>query len=293
MERTYASDELEERVHQAVAVIRQRYTGSPKTAIILGSGLGGLADEIEDAVAFPYASLPGFAQSTAHGHQNQLIGGKLDGVDVIAMAGRFHRYEGYSDAQVTYPVRVFAALGATQLIASNAAGGLWPSMNVGDIVVIRDHIDLGKKRSTLADSSLHVDSSLLPGGLLPVDRVHSAVCRELYDSSLIELALEAARKANFHAQTGVYLATLGPTYETRAEYRMMRCFNADVVGMSTAPEVRVAVERGMRVLALSMVSNIARPDVPIPADHEEVLAAGRSAAFKLRAIVSAALGFGA
>lgn len=280
MELTNASDEL---VEQAVAVIRRRYTGSPKTAIILGSGLGGLADEIEDAVAFPYASLPGFAQSTAHGHQNQLIAGKLDGVDVIAMAGRFHRYEGYSDAQVTYPVRVFAALGATQLIASNAAGGLWPSMNVGDIVVIRDHIDLGKKRPARAASSQQATAAL------PVDRVESAVCRELYDPSLIELALEAARKANFHAQSGVYLATLGPTYETRAEYRMMRFFNADVVGMSTAPEVRVAVERGMRVLALSMVSNVARPDVPVPADHEEVLAAGRSAAFKLRAIVSAAL----
>lgn len=280
MELTNASDEL---VEQAVAVIRRRYTGSPKTAIILGSGLGGLADEIEDAVAFPYASLPGFAQSTAHGHQNQLIAGKLDGVDVIAMAGRFHRYEGYSDAQVTYPVRVFAALGATQLIASNVAGGLWPSMNVGDIVVIRDHIDLGKKRPARAASSQQATAAL------PVDRVESAVCRELYDPSLIELALEAARKANFHAQSGVYLATLGPTYETRAEYRMMRFFNADVVGMSTAPEVRVAVERGMRVLALSMVSNVARPDVPVPADHEEVLAAGRSAAFKLRAIVSAAL----
>jgi purine-nucleoside phosphorylase len=281
MELTNASDEV---VEQAVAVIRHRYTGSPKTAIILGSGLGGLADEIEDAVAFPYASLPGFAQSTAHGHQNQLIAGKLDGVDVIAMAGRFHRYEGYSDAQVAYPVRVFAALGATQLIASNAAGGLWPSMNVGDIVVIRDHIDLGKKRPARAASSQQATDAL------PVDRMESAVCRELYDPSLIELALEAARRANFHAQSGVYLATLGPTYETRAEYRMMRFFNADVVGMSTAPEVRVAVERGMRVLALSMVSNVARPDVPVPADHEEVLAAGRSAAFKLRAIVSAALG---
>lgn len=282
MELTNASDEL---VEQVVAVIRQRYTGSPKTAIILGSGLGGLADEIEDSVVFPYESLPGFAQSTARGHQNQLIAGKLDGVDVIAMAGRFHRYEGYSDAQITFPVRVFAALGATQLIASNAAGGLWPSMSVGDIVVIRDHIDLGKKRPTRAASSQQATDSLV------FDRVESAVCRELYDASLIELALEAARRANFHAQSGVYLATLGPTYETRAEYRMMRFFNADVVGMSTSPEVRVAVERGMRVLALSMVSNVARPDVPVPADHEEVLAAGRSAAFKLRVIVSAALGF--
>jgi purine-nucleoside phosphorylase len=275
---------------QSLEIVRSRFSLVPKAAVILGSGLGGLADEISNPVAIDYHDLPGFATSTAGGHRGQLICGHLDGIPVVAMAGRFHRYEGYSDDEVTFPVRLLAALGAGCLIVSNAAGGLWATLNVGDIVVLHDHIDLARRASTAL--MLSPDSSGSVGGAEDDpsrDRTLVAQTRELYDPGLIRIALAAARKANFHAQLGVYLATLGPTYETRAEYRMMRLFNADVVGMSTAPEVRVAAGLGMRVLALSMVSNVARPDAPEPADHEEVLAAGRAAAFKLRAIVAGVL----
>jgi len=258
------ADQRDVLLAQAVGIVRRQFHAVPHAAVILGSGLGGLADEIAGPVAIDYADLPGFAKSTAGGHRGQLICGTLDNVPVVAMAGRFHRYEGYGDDEVTFPVRLMAALGANLMIVSNAAGALQTELCVGDIVVLNDHIDLAKRGT-----------------------IGNGVCaqRDMYDAELIRLALAAARRADFHAQLGVYLATSGPTYETRAEYRMMRIFGADVVGMSTAPEVRVASSLGMRVLALSMVSNVARPDAPEPADHEEVLAAGRAAAFKLRAIV--------
>jgi len=278
-------------LERSLAIVKSQFAIEPKAAIILGSGLGSLADEIERPIAIDYADLPGFAKSTAGGHRGQLICGELDGQAVVAMAGRFHRYEGYSDEEVTFPVLLMAALGARLMIVSNAAGGVSPELSVGDIVVIRDHIDLFRTASPLLflDSqpnrtySRTVNKPEPSNGLF--DRLGPAGQTEMYDRELIQVALSAAREANFHAQLGVYLATSGPTYETRAEYRMMRIFGADVVGMSTAPEVRVARLLGMRVLALSMVSNVARPDAPEPADHDEVLAAGRAAAFKLRAIV--------
>ncbi len=277
----------EESLLQSTAIVRARFAATPQAAIILGSGLGGLAEEIEHPIVIDYSELPGFSKSTAGGHRGQLICGRLDGMNVIAMAGRFHRYEGYSDNEVTFPVCLFAALGAGRMIVSNAAGGLTPGLKVGDIVVIRDHIDLVKSASSLVFQSPMED----PLSAALHDRARVGRTKDLYDERLIDAALSAARRADFHAQLGVYMATLGPTYETRAEYRMMRIFGADVVGMSTAPEVRVACLLGMRVLALSMVSNVARPDtdVPEPANHEEVLAAGRAAAFKLRAIVTESL----
>jgi len=288
-------NDRDSQLQQSIAIIRAKFPSMPKVAIILGSGLGALADEIETPIAFEYAGLPGFAKSTAGGHRGQLICGTLDGVAVVAMAGRFHRYEGYRDDEVTFPVRLMAALGAKVMVVSNAAGGVSPELNVGDIVVIRDHIDLAKTVSPLlmlgaplSPASHHGEGSLNAtngedNGLH--DRLRIAGGRSLYDPELINVAMSAARSSNFHAQLGVYLATSGPTYETRAEYRMMRIFGADVVGMSTAPEVRVASLLGMRVLAVSMVSNVARPDAPEPADHEEVLAAGQAAAFKLRCII--------
>ncbi len=262
-------------LQQATEIVRRRGMATPRTAIILGSGLGGLASEIEDPIAIRYAELPGFATSTASGHQGKLIGGKLDGVPVVVMAGRFHRYEGYDDAAVTFPLRLMAELGASRMIVSNAAGGLNPGYRVGDIVVLRDVIDWAKSPTRLGDD---VTSA--------IDRVALASPISVVDEELLEAALQAARNADFTAHVGVYLATLGPTYETRAEYRMMRRFGIDVVGMSTAPEVRMARQLGMRVLALSMVSNVARPDIAVIANHEEVLAAGQAAAFKLRAIVA-------
>lgn len=249
---------------------------APRAGIILGSGLGGLADEIVDALRIDYADLPGFAPATASGHRGQLIFGTLDDLPVVAMAGRMHRYEGHDDGRVTFPVRLMAAMGATTLIVSNAAGGLNPVLNVGDIVVINDHIDLAKGVRPL-----------LPRFPTVFDRVVSSL--RLYDHQLSQIALAAARAGDFAAILGTYIATLGPTYETRAEYRMMRKLGGDVVGMSTAPEVCVAATLGMRVLGLSMVSNVARPDEAQSTDHQEVLDAGRAAQSKLRKIVAATL----
>jgi len=254
----------------------------PLAAIILGSGLGDLANQIQSPVHIDYADLPGFFRPTALGHRGQLILGTLDSVPVVAMAGRMHRYEGHHDSQITFPVRMMAALGASTLIVSNAAGGLNPRLNVGDIVVIDDHLDLAKSRLPPTPVPASPDTVLH-------ERSLARSSRQLYDRQLVQVALQAARAADFVAAAGTYIATLGPTYETRAEYRMMRYFGGDVVGMSTAPEVRMAALLGMRVLGLSVVSNVARPDAPEPTDHHHVLVAGHSAGFKLRKIVASTL----
>ncbi len=274
---------LETTLAAAVEVVRRRSELRPAAALILGSGLGGLADEVAGAVRIDFGDVPGFASSTAAGHRGQLLLGQLDGVEVVLMAGRVHRYEGHSDAAVSFPVRLLAALGARRLIVSNAAGGLNPLLRVGDIVVIADHLDLGRRAGRpLTGSAAAAESDREMRGL-------STAVRELYAPALLRVALAAARAGDFQACPGIYLATLGPTYETRAEYRMMRCFGADVVGMSTAPEVAVARQLGMEVLGLSIVSNVAQPDAPHTTSHQEVLAVGHSAAANLRKIIAAAL----
>lgn len=242
----------------------------PVVAVILGSGLGQLADQIDQATAIPFAEIPGFAASTAGGHRGTLILGTLEGRPIVAMAGRLHRYEGHSPERVTFPVRLMRRLGAETLIASNAAGGVNPKLCVGDIVVIRDHIDWmrGAMHSPVIEATEHVRRE-----------------GNVYDAEWAQVALLASMRHDFVAYEGCYLATLGPNYETRAEYRMMRRMGVDVVGMSTVPEVLAARHFGMRVLALSMVSNVARPDHRVVANHEEVLAAGRSAAVKMETIV--------
>ncbi|MEM0926908.1 MAG: purine-nucleoside phosphorylase [Planctomycetota bacterium] len=248
-----------------------RTVAAPLTALILGSGLGSLADKITPALSIGYREIPGFAASTAGGHRGELIFGTFNGRAIVAMAGRLHRYEGWSNRDVSFPVRVMHAIGATRLIASNAAGGLNPHLRVGDIVVMEDHIDwlflAASKRSQ------------------PDAGDFARLSRPVYSQPLIEKALQVARENGFRARRGTYLATLGPTYETRAEYRLMRRLGADVVGMSTVPETLTAANLGMEVLALSVVSNVANPDDAIVADHEEVLQAGDAAAGKLESIV--------
>ena len=251
------------------------------TAIVLGSGLGALADKIESPIAIPFSQIPGFARSTASGHRGQLIFGTLGGAPLIAMAGRLHRYEGWSNAQVAFPIQVMQALGASRFIASNAAGGVNPKLKVGDILVIRDHIDWLYQRSRLPAISPNAAQTNTAD---PSDRPPIR-CGRVYDAELSCMALAAAREGGFTAIEGTYLATLGPTYETRAEYRMMRRMGADVVGMSTVPEVLAAIQAGMVVLALSIVSNVADPDRAIVADHAEVLQAGDAAAAKLEQII--------
>lgn len=269
-ERDRQSLELE----AAIDFVRKQVEARPSVAIILGSGLGGLADRIENATCIPYGDIPGFGTSSASGHRGQLILGKLESTNVVAMAGRFHRYEGYSNDKIAFPVMLMSAIGAGCLIASNAAGGVSPKLRVGDIVVIRDHINLIGGPATWAQS-----------GYAPWLTRRG----ELYDVPMLQLATEVAVRERFNAYQGTYLATLGPTYETRSEYRMMRRIGADVVGMSTVPEVLAAAHVKMRVLGLSMVSNVANPDRPLTADHAEVLEAGRDAEVKMEAIVRGVL----
>lgn len=259
---------------QAVAVIRSRCDIIPGTAIILGSGLGGLAEKIERPTMISYCDLPAFARSTVGGHGGQLILGYLAGAAVVAMAGRFHRYEGWSNDEVAFPVHVMQRLGARRLIVSNAAGGVSPKLSVGDIVIIRDHINLMG------------GPTIWPDIPWPVSPLHHG---EIYDIGMSAIALRTSVQHGFTAVAGTYLATLGPTYETRSEYRMMRRLGADVAGMSTVPEVLAANSIGMKVLGLSMVTNVANPDQAIKADHVEVLEAGQAAAVKMEAIVRAVL----
>ncbi len=242
--------------------------------MILGSGLGGLADRIENPTTIPYSEIPGFRHSSAKGHRGQLIFGQLESTNVLAMAGRLHRYEGWTNDEIAFPVQLMAALGARRLIVSNAAGGLRASFCVGDILVIRDHIN-----SMGGNFAWNHDLGL------------SSVTRqaEIYDLEMSQTAMQVAIEQKFTAYVGTYLATLGPTYETRSEYRMMRQIGADVAGMSTVPEVLAAAHLGLRVLGLSMISNVANPDLAVQADHAEVLAAGQAAEVKMEAIVRGVL----
>lgn len=265
---------INERRDQAVRLIHSRSDLQPRTAIILGSGFGGLADKIQDSTCIDYGDIPGFADSTVGGHGGQLILGQLAGQSIVAMAGRFHRYEGLSNDVVTFPIHVMRQLGAQRLIVSNAAGGVSPKLSVGDIVIIRDHINWMGGRWTYGD---------VPWQMSPLHQ------GEIYDQEMSEIAHQTALQNGFTAVSGTYLATLGPTYETRAEYRMMRRIGADVAGMSTVPEVLAATSIGMNVLGLSTVTNVANPDRAIQADHQEVLRAGQASAVKMEAIVRAVL----
>ncbi len=264
--------ELAAQVAQAGNVIRQHWQEKPKVGIILGTGLGSVAEEIDSAAALDYQTIPHFPQSTSVSHTGQLVCGKLCGVPLVAMEGRFHAYEGYSYRQITFPVRVMKALGAELLIVSNACGGMNPHFGQGDIVVIEDHINLmnGNPLIGVNDEKL---GPRFPDMSAP------------YDPLLIERALEIARRADFAAHKGVYVAVTGPNLETRAEYRFLRTIGADVVGMSTVPEVLVAVHAGMRVLGLSVVTDLCLPDALKPADISEIVAVAAKAEPKLRQLV--------
>ena len=264
--------ELSKQLEQSVETIRRRWSGRPKVGIILGTGLGSVAELIRTDASLPYESIPHFPRSTSVGHAGQLVCGELGGVPIAAMEGRFHAYEGYSQQQITFPVRVMKALGADLLIVSNACGGMNPQYALGDIMVIEDHINLmnGNPLIGVNDDSL---GPRFPDMSAP------------YDRTLILRALEIARRENFQAHKGVYVAVTGPNLETRAEYRFLRAIGADVVGMSTVPEVLVAVHCGMRVLGLSVVTDICLPDALRPADIREILKTAAQAEPKLRKIV--------
>lgn len=263
---------LAAQVAQAAEAIRRHWTGKPHAGIILGTGLGSVAEQIDSEAMLDYQTIPHFPQSTSVSHAGQLVCGKLQGVPLVAMEGRFHAYEGYTHRQITFPVRVMKALGAELLIVSNACGGMNPQYARGDIVVIEDHVNLMNDNPLIGVN----DDSLGP-------RFPDMCCP--YDPLLIDRALEIARREHFVAHKGVYVAVTGPNLETRAEYRFLRTIGADVVGMSTVPEVIVAVHAGMRVLGLSIVTDICLPDALKPANIEEILATAAGAEPKLRKIV--------
>ena len=270
-------DGLAAQIDEAVSVIRGAIGDrSPRVGVILGSGLGGLAERIDDAVALPYAELPHFPRSTAAGHAGRLLVGELCGTGrpIVAMQGRFHLYEGWNAQQAAFPVWVLKRLGIETLVVSNAAGGLNPRHAVGDVMLIDDHINLMFKNPLVGvnDDDL---GPRFPDMSAP------------YDAGLLDLAEETARAAGFLCPRGVYVGMLGPTYETRAEYRMARTLGGDAAGMSTVPEVIAARHAGIRVLGLSTITNACSPDQLGETTHDEVVAAAASAGEKLRVIVEA------
>lgn len=243
----------------------------PRVAVICGSGLGSLADGLADAVSLPYASVPHFPVSTVEGHAGNLLVGRLEGVEVLMMQGRFHYYEGYSMGEVTLPVRVMRELGIDTLIVSNAAGGVNPEFEVGDLMLITDHINLFPEHPLRGKN--------VPYGPRFPDM--SAA----YDPALRRLCLDVSHVRGVTLREGVYLGVQGPTYETPAEYRMYRRLGADAVGMSTVPEVIVARHCGIRVLGFSVITNVWREGSSAPVSHAEVQAAADSARQSLTAII--------
>lgn len=266
-----------ELVEQAASAVRDRFDRTPEVAIILGTGLGRLGAEIDTAVSIEYADIPNFPLSTVESHAGRLLCGTLAGKTVIAMQGRFHRYEGYSLQQVTFPVRVLRALGAKTLVVSNACGGMNPLWKAGDLMLIADHINL------LGDNPLVGPNDDRLGPRFPD-------MSDAYDARLRAVAREVALDHGIPLREGVYVAVTGPNLETRAEYRFLRTIGADVVGMSTVPEVIVAVHAGMRVLGLSIITDMCLPDHLEPATVEKIIAVANGAEPKLTRLVTAVLG---
>ena len=264
--------EWTDNIREASQAIAGRVKTKPTVGIILGTGLGGLTEDIEPEALIPYEDIPHFPQPTVASHAGRLVCGRLGGEPVIAMEGRFHFYEGYSMKEVTFPVRVLRDLGAHTLVISNASGGMNPQYRKGDIVIIEDHVNL------MGDNPLVGPNDDRLGPRFP------DMC-EPYDRDLIELASRVALEEGIRTHTGVYVAVAGPNLETRAEYRFLRAIGCDNVGMSTVPEVLVAVHAGMRVLGLSIVTDICLPDALAPAKIEEIIAVANEADKKLRTIV--------
>lgn len=246
------------RAEAAAKFIKKKTKLSPKIALVLGSGLGGFADEFANATRIPYSKIPHFPRSTAIGHVGQLVVGTVEGVDVVGMQGRVHLYEGYSAKDVAFPVRVFARMGVKAVILTNAAGGIKKDFTQGRLVVISDHINLQGANPLLGPN----DDSL--GPRFP-DMSHA------YDKKFRELALAEGRRLGINLGEGVYAGLAGPSYETPAEIRYLRAIGADLVGMSTVPEVIAARHSGIRILGISCVTNAAAGVLDQPLDHKEVL----------------------
>ncbi len=263
------------RVGAAADFLRGRFKGfGPRVAIVLGTGLGGLAEQVERPVVVPYGEIPGFPETGVAGHRGELVLGQLEDVPVLLQSGRFHLYEGHDPGTVVLPTRVFHALGIETLIVTNAAGGLRPSFRPPVLMLIADHVNL-------------MSRSFLAGPVVsPEERFPDM--SEPYHRGLRRLARDVAQGQGIALEEGVYVGVLGPSYETPAEIRMLQRLG-DAVGMSTVPEVTVARARGMRVLGISTITNLAAGISPTPLSHEEVLKAGRAVAADLERLVRGVL----
>lgn len=257
-------DNLIQKINEAVAYIQSKYKSETPVGIVLGSGLGNFANEIKAEVEIPYGDIPNFPESTVEGHSGKLIFGELSGKKVVAMAGRFHFYEGYDMHEVVFPIRVMKFLGVKTLLLSNAAGGVNENFQVGDLMIITDHI------SQLTVNPLMGKNEKLLGPRFPD-------MSEPYKKGLIAKARDIAAAKNIRVKEGVYVAVTGPTFETRAEYKMIDLLGGDAVGMSTVPETIVAIHMGISVFAMSVITDMYERDEAKVTTHEEVLAAAKAA----------------
>ena len=261
-----------ERAEHAARTIRARAGDDARVGLVLGSGLGAFADDLEDAVAIPYEEIPGFARSTVEGHAGRLVLGKVSGVAVVVQQGRFHFYEGYALDEVTFPVRVLGLLGIRALILTNAAGGLNNSFSQGALMMISDHLNLMGTNPLLGANDARF------GARFPD-------MSEVYDREFQEATMAEAHAMKLELKRGIYAALTGPSYETPAEIRMLRALGADAVGMSTVPEAIVARHMGMKVLGISCITNMAAGVLDRPIDHAEVMETGE----QVRAVFTALL----
>lgn len=252
---------LYERAEHAARTIRARWNEEARIALVLGSGLGAFADDVQEPVAIPYAEIPGFARSTVQGHAGRLVLGKIAGVPLVIMQGRFHYYEGYRFDEVVFPIRVFGLLGVKALILTNAAGGINVAFDQGALMVISDHLNL------IGDNPLRGANDERFGQRFPD-------MSEVYARDYQEIAVDEAHQIGLELRRGIYAALSGPSYETPAEVRMLRTLGADAVGMSTVPEAIIARQMGVKVLGLSCITNLAAGVHDEPINHDEVMETG-------------------
>jgi purine-nucleoside phosphorylase len=262
-------------VSETVAFLRERLLRRPEAILVLGSGLGGVVDEIEEAVRIPYAEIPGFPRSTVAGHAGTLVAGRWGGAEVVAMAGRFHLYEGYAAEDVARPIRALASLGPRVMVVTNAAGGLRPGMRPGDLMLIADHLNLMGQNPLI--------------GPVAEGEERFPDMSDPYDIAFRRVAEEVALEQRIRLEQGVYAALAGPSYETPAEIRMLARLGADAVGMSTVPETLVARARGVRVLGISCITNLAAGLAGHPLSHQEVMDVGNQVRERLARLVAGVL----
>ncbi len=262
-----------EKVQETVEYLQKKTNCKPEYAVILGSGLGGFADDVEISATIPYSEIPNFPVSTVAGHDGALIFGTIGGKNVVAMKGRFHYYEGYDMGEVTFPVRVFKQLGVTKLIVSNASGGVNPDYSVGSIVIITDHINHFPEHPLRGKNDVRFGPRFVNMG-------------KPYSDEMAKVFEEIARENNIEVADGVYLGLQGPTFETLSEYRMVKKLGADCVGMSTVPEVIVARHMNLETFGVSVITDMGNEDAIASISHEEVLEAAKSAEPKVRLLIS-------